>query len=268
MSEGLPEPPSAAVAAIVEASLFEQFAAWGRWRHAATYDDGDLVRLVCAVRSGRFNGAYRVRLAPERADARIAETIAFYRGRDLPMFWLIGPTAQPADLAGRLEAQGAMHFGDALGMAAGLSALGPEPPLPEGVAIEPVRDAEAMARCSEAMSRAFDEPAFMRDAFASLSADLGFGLDQPWRHYLATRHGEPAGGASLLLGAAAGIYNVSTVAEARRQGIGTALTRRLMGEAQALGYRAAVLHASELGAGIYRRLGFRDYCAITWYGAP
>jgi predicted acetyltransferase len=64
---------------------------------------------------------------------------------------------------------------------------------------------------------------------------------------------------------AAGLYGVGTIPEARCQGIGTAMTMVALNEAKTAGYHIVTLHASPLGQGIYRRIGFNEYCILSRY---
>jgi ribosomal protein S18 acetylase RimI-like enzyme len=55
-----------------------------------------------------------------------------------------------------------------------------------------------------------------------------------------------------------GIYNVGTLEPARRRGLGTALTARLLHDAKARGRRTASLQATAMAERLYAALGFRD----------
>jgi ribosomal protein S18 acetylase RimI-like enzyme len=65
-----------------------------------------------------------------------------------------------------------------------------------------------------------------------------------------------------------GIYDVATLPDFRRQGIGEALTVVPLLQARTLGYRIGVLQASPMGLNLYRRLGFREYCTFQAYFSP
>ena len=93
---------------------------------------------------------------------------------------------------------------------------------------------------------------------------LGFG--GPWRHYLGRLAGVPVATSALLFAAGvAGVYCVSTVERAGRQGIGAAVTLAALREARDLGFTIGVLGSSEMGYPVYRRLGFIEYCSIGLY---
>ena len=100
--------------------------------------------------------------------------------------------------------------------------------------------------------------------FFELYVALGF--ERPVRSYLAVLNGLPVATSQLFLSAGvAGIYNVTCLPGARRQGIGAAVTLTALLEARRQGYRISILQASTLGYPVYRRLGFQDYGKLNFY---
>ena len=74
---------------------------------------------------------------------------------------------------------------------------------------------------------------------------------------------------TLVSHGVAGVYYVATVASARRRGLGDALTRVAARAGFQLGARVAWLGASEMGADLYRRIGFSDLgSTIVEYESP
>lgn len=65
-----------------------------------------------------------------------------------------------------------------------------------------------------------------------------------------------------------GVFNVSTLAAARRQGLGTALTARALPDAAERGCSTASLQATPMAERIYAALGFRDLGRILEYVPP
>ena len=86
------------------------------------------------------------------------------------------------------------------------------------------------------------------------------GADASAFHVLVAR----LGGENVATGVAfdhdgdCGIYNVTTLAPARRRGIGTALTARLLRDAAGRGCSTASLQSTAMAEGVYAAVGFRD----------
>jgi GNAT superfamily N-acetyltransferase len=62
-----------------------------------------------------------------------------------------------------------------------------------------------------------------------------------------------------------GVFNVSTLEPARRRGLGTALTARLLRDAAARGCTTASLQSTPMAERVYAALGFRDLGRILEY---
>ena len=61
----------------------------------------------------------------------------------------------------------------------------------------------------------------------------------------------------------AGIYFVSTLKDARRRGIGSTTSFRPLLDAKKKGYHWAILHTSEMGYEMYKKMGFKHYSDIN-----
>jgi ribosomal protein S18 acetylase RimI-like enzyme len=98
------------------------------------------------------------------------------------------------------------------------------------------------------------------------SALLG-GLDPAALHLLVARHdGENVATAfGFDHDGDCGIYDVGTLAHARRRGIGTALTSALVHDAIARGCQTASLQATPMAERMYAAVGFRDLDRIVEY---
>jgi GNAT superfamily N-acetyltransferase len=69
----------------------------------------------------------------------------------------------------------------------------------------------------------------------------------------------------FLAAGVAGLYFVCTVPDARRRGIGTAISREALVGTLELGFDVGVLGSSPMGQSMYERLGFRAVCAVNVY---
>ena len=254
----------ASTAAAVEANLFSLFDHLQSWPRIEMHDDGACRWTLSHLPFPLFNSVVRAQLHDAAADSAIEARIRDCTRRNVPMLWWTGPSTTPPDLGERLERRGFL-LEPAVGMVGDIRYITAQP-ADHVMRIERVGDAAALATWSRVLCNAFGAPQAFGDAFADLAAAVGLGPGANFRHFLAYSNGEAVATCSLYLGAGvAGIYDVGTLPERRRRGIGAAITRAAIADAAASGYRMAILHSSELGAAMYRALGFTDVCAVGQY---
>lgn len=265
MSEVLQDLSTPALVSTIEANQFASFALWRYWALAQVHDGSDLLWSITSVPVAFFNFVLRAQLEPQNVDATIEAAITRAKSRNVPIVWYVGPATRPSDLGTYLQAHGFTDGGDSPGMAADLTKLNEYLSGPPGLCVVPVDDNEALVHWCRTLRNGFGMPGFLEGSVLDWSAGIGLG-ERPPRRYLAWMNGEPVATSMSILGAGvAGIYAVATVPEARRQGIGAAITLAPLLQARAEGYRVGILHSSPMGVGVYSQLGFREYCKIRQY---
>jgi GNAT superfamily N-acetyltransferase len=208
------------------------------------------------------NAVVAADLNEAEADRVIAESLRELRNRAVPGSWHVGPTMRPADLGRRLLEAGFTHGGTEPGMAVKLADLR-RPAVVPGLHLSRVESDDDLAVWESTLGRGFGEGVREARWVAEMYRRLGFA--DPWRHYLGRIDGEPVATTTVYLGAGmAGVYFVMTVPEARRRGIGAAITDGALREAEGIA-EYAVLGSSPAGRSVYAGLGFREYCTIDLY---
>ena len=211
--------------------------------------------VITGVWDNTFNGVVRAQLLEAHADQVIDEVTSRFRERNIPHLWFLNADSRPPNLEQLLLAHGWARLREGVGMTLDLSAIASSFLPPPDLTVERVVDEEGVAlwgtfhRYLENDER--DKPR------ERLYISLGLAGDQPLRHYLARLGGEPVGALSLFLGReAAGIYNVEVTPTRQRQGVGTAMTRAVLEEADKLGYHVGVVGPTRESRSMYERLGF------------
>jgi ribosomal protein S18 acetylase RimI-like enzyme len=250
----------------IEESAGTYLLSYGGVSGAYVHQDERLAWVDSGVAMADFNSVAHARFTPEEADAGIESVLTHFRAHGRPLTWHISPSSEPADLASRLPAHGMTHddTDDEPGMAVVIDAARLDFAMPDGLVVEPVHDERQLAAWVAVWL--FPVPAEIRTVCFDLLLRRGLGNDHPWCFYLGRLAGEPVACAELFLHqGVAGVQHVVTLPAARRRGIGAAMTRQVMRAGQARGCTIATLTASSEGIGLYRRLGFAEYCTIYRY---
>ena len=212
-----------------------------------------------------FNGAFSNGPTPE--PEIIEEVVAEFRPRQLPFLWWILPSSRdPSELRKRLHAAGFVPDHEAPGMALELTKLVDPPPAPQGFRFETVRGEDGLEKFGRTLNAGdFQAPEEVaREIPRLLQPEAG---DPSWRFFIGLLHERPVA-TSLRVnhGGVVGIYGISTIPEARRQGIGTIMTRVAVDDGRSSGDGDyAVLTATPLGAPVYRKMGFQECCRVGAY---
>jgi len=222
--------------------------------------------LITGIKHFQMNGIFRNALGGDEGDGAFEEALAPFLEREMPFIWWMSPPGSPADMADRLMKKGLSHGGDCAGMSLDLAGWRVEENSTTGVLLREVESRKALDDFTIPLGTAFELPDFVVDAFTGIADKVGYGAEKHWRHFIATVEGRPAASASLMLqGSIASIWNVATLPELRRRGIGTAVTAKALREAKRAGCTRAVLISSSMGLGAYKCLGFRECCTISQF---
>jgi ribosomal protein S18 acetylase RimI-like enzyme len=241
--------------------------AFGLAPTTVVHDDDEMFWYVTGLPDASFNSIMYANLAPERVDAAVDELFRLRETYDVSMGWLVGPTSRPLDLGRRLRARGLIRRVSLTPMTLSLAVIQTEPVSVPGLTIERVADAAVLDEWIIAEGLGFQSTGALGRGLANLRRGMGVGHEYPLTHLLGRLDGRPVATATVLLaGGIAGIFDVSTVPEARQRGLGTAMTVAALQFGRAHGYEIAFLQPSAMGRHLYERLGFRECCVCPVYG--
>lgn len=266
MKDALTDLSDATLTRAVEENQRELFRSVADLPGGEVHDDPDLFWYSCDIPVALLNGVQRARFDPDDVDERIGGTLNPFRSRALPATWSVGPASTPSDLGRHLVEHGLRLDETTQGMACDLATL-PNPVEPaHGLEVRPVRDVTALEVFLEVTTAAFGSEPPMVDAIRHWYRTLGLDRPELVRSYVAYLNGQAAGGSSVFYGAGVvGLYSVGTASEARGHGVGRAVSLVPLLEARERGYRAGVLTSTEIGASVYKQLGFREVCSLDLY---
>lgn len=201
-----------------------------------------------------LNGVIETNIDKERVDEKIDEVISHFEKLQLPFNWITGVTTKPRNIYENLEKKG-FNITKVPGMALNLKQIEKIKSVNSNIEIHKVENLDQKKKISIVGQKVygFPEEVFLLEL-------NGVQTDEYGVYYLALLDGEPVGmSAVFYYCGVAGIYNVGVVEEARRKGIGSAITFAPINDAKDLGYELAILYSTELGINVYKKMGFEQY---------
>jgi ribosomal protein S18 acetylase RimI-like enzyme len=216
---------------------------------------GGVFAFVTGLPVSLFNGCAVVE---QVAEEDLGEALDWVGGHDLPCRIFV--VAELADaLTDVLSARG-FERGEVSYPALVLHPV-PEAPQP-GSDVEVMRVDQDGPDAFRAMGVALGlEPGVAERMFPDSFVD-----DRRVQAFVGNLAGRPVGYALAIASElASGVYNVATLPEARRRGVGTALTWAAVGAGRQAGFDCAVLQSTPMARGLYEAMGFRkvvDYAVF------
>jgi len=253
--------------AAVERQTAEWLAVQGSVPGVELHRDEDAIWMV-QPGSAWSNAAAALRFTPESADARLREIVQRYRKNGRGAGFWVTAQATPGDIEARLGRLGFRCRRRFPGMYCDLAEPVTGSGAPAGLELVSMEDHTMFSPARPHPCIGPVTTAIRRFNLARIAAMVKQQPRRVWE-FMAKMEGQIVGGCTLFLGSeVAGLYNVCVVERARHRGIGGALVRHACRFARGEGYAGAVLIASGMGEGVYRRAGFREVCRMAfWYSA-
>jgi GNAT superfamily N-acetyltransferase len=249
---------------LIESSLFDLYCLFKDWPAITIHNDKDVLFTVSDIPFPIFNSILDAKFSEENASKHIEHIKSQYSDSKIPLLWWISPSDKPSSLSEKIQKHGFSYSDEAIGMAMELDTL-VKKDLPNGVTIELVKDTDMLKVWCDTLIAGYELPEFVSDIFYDFYMSIGLDNKDIY-NYIAMLDGKPVATSSVLFSSGvAGIYNVSTMKNARKKGIGSAITTIPLLMAKELNYSTAVLQSSKIGQTVYEKLGFIEYCRFQQY---
>lgn len=206
------------------------------------------------------NRIFRARFNPADVNEKISTVVKQIKLGMIPKIWTVTPSSVPKDLGKQLLAHGFYQHNVQSGMAIDLVTTNIIPKQQNSeLIIHRCCDPDTLRQLKFVSDTAFNRNVNF-DIFVKM-------LNEKSIHfYVGSIHDQVV--ATLVISYSAtfaGLHLVTTHPNYRKRGIAAAMVRNALYNIQKQGYPFAVLQASQLGEGVYQKIGFKKYLDLTHY---
>jgi ribosomal protein S18 acetylase RimI-like enzyme len=196
----------------------------------------------------------------------IAEIKEFYKQLNLRFWWWVYPNGKSPETRKVLQDAGLRLFAIVPCMAVDLNDSLPDKHFSDNIKISPVKNKNDLLTWETISFHGFEMPPRVREQYSAFVSSFDLSAQSPQKLFLAYIDGIPAATSSLFTYKnSAGIYYVSTIPAYRNKGCGLRITQAAMQSAKESGFKDVILQATSLGAKVYIRAGFKEYCHAEIY---
>jgi GNAT superfamily N-acetyltransferase len=196
----------------------------------------------------------------------IAEIKDYYKKLNLRFWWWVYPGGRSPETTRILQDSGFRLFTKIPCMAADLSDSFLDYNLTENIKIFPVKNKNDLLIWKNVSFDGFEMPARAKEQYGAFVSSFKLDTQSPQKLFLAYLDETPVATSLLFThNNSAGIYYVSTLPAYRNKGCGLRITQAAMQAAKESGLKDVILQATPMGAKVYIRTGFKEYCRAEIY---
>ena len=212
-----------------------------------------------------FNQVFDINIHSNQIDEVIEEVFLYFRERNLPFIWLLGPRSSPSNIKEIIKEKEEVQEIIFPGMYYDLNKLPKKKDSIDGFEIKKVQDLERYQDFIEVCTKDIKDKE-VRERYSALYRSLyQANVSDSTSTFVGYYNGVPVSTSIIHYSqGVGGLYWIITSEEARRKGYGTAMTFETMYEAKDYGYEIIILHATEMGFPVYSKIGFVKTCEVHW----
>ncbi|OGP90972.1 MAG: hypothetical protein A2031_04410 [Deltaproteobacteria bacterium RBG_19FT_COMBO_43_11] len=249
----------------IEENFFTVGRYWGSL-NSSLIQAGSIWAMNTGVSISDFNWVWNEKPLTNDSANFIADIKEIYKKLNLRFWWWVYPRGQSPKTISMLQDAGLRLIEKVPCMAADLTNLAIEEKIPNNIQISPVKDKKDLLIWEDISFRGFEMHQRARAQYGAFVSFFDLGNQSLQKFFLAYWDGKPVATSLLFThNNTAGIYYVSTLPDYRNKGLGLLITQAAMQAAKESGFKNVILQASPLGAKVYIRAGFKEYCQAEIY---
>jgi len=249
----------------IEENFFAVCRYWGSLNSSLIYA-GSIGAMNTGVAISDINWVWNEKPLTNDNSKSIANIKEIYQKLNLRFWWWIYPCGQSPETESQLQDAGLRLIGKVPCMAADLNDSVSDKQIPDNVTISPVKDKNDLLIWEDISFHGFKMPPRVKEQYGAFVSSFDLGAQSPQKLFLAYCEEKPVATSLLFThNHSAGIYYVSTLPTYRNKGFGLKITRAAMQAAKESGFKDVILQATPLGAKVYIRAGFKEYCRAEIY---